>query len=92
MPVSRRRCVFPTFRDLLATLLDDQLIEPELLSCTLQHPFLDTTLGDEPEDEYLLGLTDAVGAVHRLEISLWIPVHPSGPKPGQNLCPHQSLS
>lgn len=61
-------------------MLDDQLIEPELLSRTLQHPFLDTTLGDEPEHEHLFGLTDAVGAIHCLEIGLWVPVHLSGPK------------
>lgn len=92
MPVSARRGVDFTFRDLLSTLLDDQLIEPELLSRTLQHPLLDTTLGDEPEDKHLLGLADTVGAVHCLEISLWIPVHLSELKPGGDLCPYQSLS
>ena len=56
-------------------MLNDQLIEPELLSRALQHPLLDTTLGDEPEDEYLFGLTDAVGAIHCLEVGLWVPVH-----------------
>ena len=78
MPVSPRRGIGFTFRHLLPTLLDDQLVKPELLSCTLQHPLLDTTLRDEPEDEYLFGLTDAVGAVHCLEIGLWIPVYLSG--------------
>jgi len=56
-------------------LLNDQLIEPELLSRTLQHPLLDTTLGDEPKNEYLFGLTDAMGTIHCLEVGLWIPVH-----------------
>ena len=92
MSVSARRGVGFTFRDLLPTLLDDQLVEPELLSRTLQHTLLDTALGDEPEDEYLLGLANAVCTVHCLEVSLWIPVHLSGPKPAGNLCPHQSLS
>lgn len=64
-----------TFRHLLPTLLDDQLVEPEFLSRTLQHPLLDTTLGDESENEYLFGLTDAVGAVHCLEVGLRVPVH-----------------
>ena len=81
MPVSTTRGINFTFRHLLPTLLDYQLVEPQFLSRTLQHPLLDTTLGDEPEDEYLFGLTDAVGAVHCLKIGLWIPVHLSGPKP-----------
>ena len=75
MTVSARSGVCFTFRHLLPTLLDDQLVKPELLSRTLQHPLLHTTLGDEPEDEYLFGLTDAVGAVHCLQVGLWIPVH-----------------
>ena len=80
MTVSARSGIDLTFRHLLPTLLDNQLIEPELLSRTLQHPLLDATLGDQPEDEYLFGLTDAVGTVHCLEIGLWIPVHLSGPE------------
>jgi len=84
MAVSARSRIDFTFRRLLPTLLDNQLIEPELLSRTLQHPLLDTTLSDEPEDEDLFGLTDAMGAVHCLEIGLWIPVHLSGPEsPGE---------
>ena len=63
-----------TFRHLLATLLNDKLVEPELLGCTLQHPLLDTALGYEPEDEYLFGLADAMSTVHRLKVGLWIPV------------------
>ena len=55
-------------------MLNDQLIESELLSCTLQHPLLDTTLGDESEDEHLFCLADAVGTVHCLEVCLGIPV------------------
>jgi hypothetical protein len=70
-----------TFRHLLSALLNDQLIEPELLSCALQHPLFDTTFSDESEDEHLLGLTDAVGTVHCLEVGLWIPIHLSKPRP-----------
>ena len=80
MAVSARSGIDFTFRHLLSTLLDDQLIEPELLSRALQHSLHNTTLSDEPEDEDLFGLTDAVGAVHCLEISLWIPVHLLGPE------------
>lgn len=61
-------------------MLNDQLVEPELLSRTLQHPLLDTTLGDESEDEHLFCLADAVGTIHCLEIGLWVPVHLSEPK------------
>lgn len=69
-----------TFRHLLPALLNDQLIEPEFLSCALQHPLLDTTLGDESEDEYLFCLADAVSTIHRLEVGLWIPVYLSIPE------------
>jgi hypothetical protein len=78
MAVSVRSGIDFTFRHLLPTLLDNQLVEPELLSRALQHPLLDTTLSDEPEDEYLFGLADTVGTVHCLEICLRIPVHLSG--------------
>ena len=78
---TRKKRVGFTFRHLLPALLNDQLIEPELLSCTLQHPFLDTTLGDEPEDEHLFCLADSMGAVHCLEVGLWVPVHLLDQKP-----------
>ena len=92
MTVSARSGINFTFRHLLPTLLDNQLVESELLSRTLQHPLLDTTLGDEPEDEYLFGLTNTMGAVHCLEIGLRIPVHLSGSESQENLHPYQSLS
>jgi hypothetical protein len=77
---SARKSVGFTFCHLLSTLLDNQLIEPELLSCALQHSLFDTAFGDESEDEYLFGLANAVGAVHCLEVSLWIPVPLSEPE------------
>ena len=55
-------------------LLDDQLIETQLLRRPLQHLLLDGVLGDQAKDDHLLGLTDAMCAIHRLQISLWIPV------------------
>lgn len=62
-----------TFRLLLSTLLNDKLVKTKLLRGALKHTFLDTTLRNEAEYIHLLRLSDAVGTVHSLQVSLWIP-------------------
>lgn len=56
-----------------AALLDNKLVEAQLLRGALEDLLLDGVLGDEAEDVDLLGLTDAVGAVHGLEVGLRVP-------------------
>lgn len=63
-----------TFLLLRTSLLDDELVEPELLCGALEHPFLHRFFRDEPENVYLLRLTNSVRAVHRLQVCLRIPV------------------
>ena len=63
-----------TFRLLLPSLLDDKLVEPQLLRCSLQHALLDTTFRDEAEDVDLLGLADTMSTVHGLQIRLRVPI------------------
>jgi hypothetical protein len=58
---------------LLATLLDDELVEPELLCSTLKHALLYAVLSDETKDIDLLSLANAVCAIHCLQIGLGIP-------------------
>jgi len=62
-----------TFRLLLSTLLDDQLIQTQFLCSTLEHTLFDAVLSDEAEDINLLRLADAMSAIHCLQISLRIP-------------------
>ena len=58
----------------LTTLLNDELIKTQLLRRALEHAFLNTVLRNEAINVDLLGLADAVGAVHGLQIRLRIPV------------------
>jgi len=60
---------------LLATLLDDELVEPELLCSTLKHALLYAVLSDETKDVDLLGLVNAVRAIHSLQVGLGIPAN-----------------
>ena len=62
-----------TFGLLRSSLLDDQLIEPKLLSSTFKHTLLDATLSNEAEDINLFRLSYSVGAIHGLKVSLRIP-------------------
>ena len=62
-----------TFRLLLSTLLNDELVKTKLLRSTLKHTLLDTALRNEAEHIHLLRLTDSVSSVHSLQVGLWIP-------------------
>ena len=63
-----------TLRSLRPALLDNELVQPKLLRRPLQHPLLDATLRDEPEHIHLLRLPNPVRAIHRLQVSLRVPV------------------
>ena len=63
-----------TLRRLRPSLLNDQLIQPQLLRRPLEHALLDTAFGDEPEHVDLLRLTDTVSAIHGLKVGLRVPV------------------
>jgi hypothetical protein len=54
--------------------LDNKLIQPQLLSCALQHPFLDTPFRNEPKNIDLLGLPNTMRTIHSLQIRLRVPV------------------
>ena len=58
----------------LTTLLNDELIKTQLLRRALEHAFLNTVLRNEAINVDLLGLADAVGPVHGLQIRLRIPI------------------
>lgn len=58
---------------LRSSLLDDELIQPQLLSSTFQYLLLDGVFRYESEDVNLLRLTDTMSAIHSLQISLRIP-------------------
>ena len=63
-----------TFRSLCTTLLNDELIKPQLLCRPLQHALLNAAFRDESEDIHLLRLTNTMCAVHGLQIGLRVPV------------------
>lgn len=63
-----------TLRSLRPTLLDNELVEPQLLRCAFQHALLHTALRDETEDIDLLRLSYTMRTVHRLQIGLRVPV------------------
>jgi hypothetical protein len=56
-----------------SALLDDKLVKAELLRGALEHALLDGLFRDEPVHIDLFGLTDAVRAIHCLEVSLRVP-------------------
>ena len=66
--------VTPTFGSLRPPLLDNELVESQLLRCTLEHALLNTALCDETEYIDLLRLADTMSTIHCLQVGLRIPV------------------
>ena len=54
--------------------LNDLVIDVELVSGTCEHGFLDTLLGDEPQNAHDLRLTDTMRTILRLKIGVRVPI------------------
>ena len=63
------------------TSLNDLVVDVELVSSTREHRLLYALLRDEPQDTDHLRLTDTMGTILRLEISMRVPITVKARKP-----------
>ena len=64
------------------TSLNDLVVDVKLVSSTREHRLLYALLRDEPQDADHLRLTDTMGTILRLEISVRVPITVEAAKQG----------